>query len=359
MVPLCWCGEMQMGEVFFARCKFGVLQYVLLKPICCFAEIITHSLGIYGGTKRFSMMEGYIYITIVTTTSQCVALYSLVSFYQNTSQELERWNALPKFACVKLVVFFTYWQGLLLSILQRYGWIHDTTYFTSGQVNHGLQNLCICVEMVVFSFCHHVVFEVQQFQRHTDIVQSTPFWTGFWHMFYVEDFRQDVKMIANREEYQKLNFGAMCGGARYGSWEKEACVIEKTYSVDNDTLGDTAASQFQEYIPAETWKGTMAGATPGPPYDPCNTVIKSGSEGNESFDPKISPDTLAKSEAYHTLHLHGKFGLNPEHGLLPESRSGQLGGYDLATPERTQKSIHRSDSCQSLDSCHSLSQSWL
>merc|ERR1712224_1128666 len=109
-----------MGEVFFTRCKFGVLQYVLLKPLCTIAEIVSHSFGVYGDDKGYSFTEAYLYIAIITGTSQMIALFALVSFYQNTHKELSRFNPLPKFLCIKMVVFFTYWQGLILSTLLKY-----------------------------------------------------------------------------------------------------------------------------------------------------------------------------------------------------------------------------------------------
>jgi len=110
----CWDG-MQMGEVFHYRCKAGVLQYVLVKPIVLLIELLTHALGVYGGNGRFELNEAYIYTSIVTTTSQMIALCALINFYIHMQEELRPWNPLPKFACIKLVVFFTYWQGSLPS----------------------------------------------------------------------------------------------------------------------------------------------------------------------------------------------------------------------------------------------------
>ena len=54
-----------------------------------------------------------------------MALYCLVMFYAELHSDLSHWRPLPKFACIKMVVFFTYWQGLALSILTDQGVIKE------------------------------------------------------------------------------------------------------------------------------------------------------------------------------------------------------------------------------------------
>ena len=208
LFPFSFMGKMQMGEVFFYRCKFGVLQYVLVKPICCLVEVLTHAFGVYGGVGVIKWNEAYIYIALLTNTSQMVALFALVNFYIFMHEELRKWNPLPKFACIKMVVFFTYWQGFVLTTLQEYKYIRGTKIFSSGDVNHGLECLCLSIEMVVFAFCHHIVFEVKQFHD-TDEPEPTPFLPSLYQAFYVEKLKFDIQTMST--EYHKLDMLGACG----------------------------------------------------------------------------------------------------------------------------------------------------
>jgi len=49
-------------------------------------------------------------VLIVSNASQVMAMYSLVMFYRATSHELSEIKPLYKFASVKAIVFFTFWQ---------------------------------------------------------------------------------------------------------------------------------------------------------------------------------------------------------------------------------------------------------
>ena len=100
----------------------------------------------------------YIYITLVNNCSQMWAMYSLVMFYYSTREELEPWRPVGKFVCVKLVVFFTWWQSLVIAILFKLGLIHDIgspegdgfgerDAWSGSDVAKGLQNWLICVEV--------------------------------------------------------------------------------------------------------------------------------------------------------------------------------------------------------------------
>lgn len=310
LAPFCWCGEMQMGEVFFIRCKFGVLQYVLLKPICCLAEIITYSFGVYGGHQRFAWTEAYIYIAVVTNVSQMVALYSLLTFYQHMHKELARWNPLPKFACIKMVVFFTYWQGLVLGILQQYRVIRGTEYFTSRQVNNGLQNLCICVEMVVFAFVHHLVFDVKQFHDEPDHPVETPFWESVQQMFYIEKFRQDVKAMVRRSEYQKLNITGLFGGARYGAHvgnedESDNLGPDEEGEGDNGMDDGLAPSTFKGRLTTGSYYQVYPSGPMAAPPGNVPTMVPAAPRPDGAWSPPISPgsdDRMAMTlDAYKTL----------------------------------------------------------
>ena len=72
---------------FYIKCKFGVLQYVLLKAISAVAVMNLELQGLYK-EGDFSPGGGYLYVCIVTNVSQCWALYCLVFFYYATKTEL-------------------------------------------------------------------------------------------------------------------------------------------------------------------------------------------------------------------------------------------------------------------------------
>jgi hypothetical protein len=103
---------------FFVQCKFGVLQYVLLKFILSVIVMLLEHFGMYK-EGDFTPKGGYLYICILTNLSQCWALYCLIFFYYATKNELSNIRPVGKFLSVKALVFFTWWQSVMISIFYQ------------------------------------------------------------------------------------------------------------------------------------------------------------------------------------------------------------------------------------------------
>jgi len=155
---------------FFIKCKFGVLQYVLLKFVSAIFVMGLHYYGLYK-EGDFTPKGGYLYICILTNLSQCWALYCLIFFYYALKNELGPIRPVGKFLSVKALVFFTWWQSLGIAILAMMGLIPHYTAFNTGKewtseaVAKGMQDWLICIEMFVAAIVHTFVFP------HTDYLE--------------------------------------------------------------------------------------------------------------------------------------------------------------------------------------------
>jgi len=156
--------EVQWTSPFFVKCKFGVLQYVLLK---CVSSIFVMVFEVYGLYKEgdFTPKGGYLYICILTNTSQCWALYCMIFFYYATKTELEPIRPVGKFLSVKALVFFTWWQSVGISILYQLDLITEIESWSAEDVAKALQDYLICIEMFVGAIVHTYVFP------HTDYMK--------------------------------------------------------------------------------------------------------------------------------------------------------------------------------------------
>lgn len=146
---------------FFVKCKFGVLQYVLLKFVSAICIMILEHLGFYH-EGDFNPRGGYLYICFFTNLSQCWALYCLVFFYYATHNELSPIRPVGKFLSVKALVFFTWWQSVMISILLQLNMIPEYTMklqdLSSEDVAKLLQDYLICIEMFLIAIVHTFVF---------------------------------------------------------------------------------------------------------------------------------------------------------------------------------------------------------
>mmetsp|Transcript_22095 Transcript_22095/g.33731 ORF Transcript_22095/g.33731 Transcript_22095/m.33731 type:complete len:317 (-) Transcript_22095:260-1210(-) len=164
-----------LGEEFLLSVEKGALQYVVFKVAVTVVICITELAGVYG-EGSFDFGKAYIYVAIVQNFSQFWALYCLVMLYQATQEELSSprdWRPMFKFGCVKGVVFFTWWQGFFIFIIQSLGAFDDVNDsdlpWDDADVAHGIQNYLICIEMFFFAIAHHYVFSFKEYVPVNDV----------------------------------------------------------------------------------------------------------------------------------------------------------------------------------------------
>ena len=155
----------ELGSEYMLQCKHGVLQYVVAKAGFTILTYIFQSLGIYG-EGEFVWTSPYPYLAFSMNISVMYALYCLVMLFHAVQDELRypiNWHPLGKFLCVKGVVFFTWWQGVLIFYLKAHGVIDDVGNWTGDEVANGLIDYCICVEMVGFAIAHSFTFTYKEY----------------------------------------------------------------------------------------------------------------------------------------------------------------------------------------------------
>lgn len=103
---------------FLRFCKQATLQFCAVKPIMSFATLVLQAFGKYHDGD-WSADSGYLYIIMIYNISVSLALYGLVLFYYATRDLLSPYDPVWKFFTVKSVIFLSFWQGVILAILER------------------------------------------------------------------------------------------------------------------------------------------------------------------------------------------------------------------------------------------------
>ncbi|KAH0436770.1 hypothetical protein IEQ34_026341 [Dendrobium chrysotoxum] len=193
---------------FIRRCKQGALQFVILKPILVAITFILYSKGKYED-GNFSVNEGYLYITITYTISYSIALYALALFYVACRDLLRPYNPVPKFILIKSVVFLTYWQGVLVFLAAKSGFISNANEAAD------LQNFVLCVEMLVAAVGHFYAFPYKEYAG-ANIGGSSGLIGSFSHALKFNDFYHDTvhQFAPTYHDYVLYNSTESDDGAR-------------------------------------------------------------------------------------------------------------------------------------------------
>eukprot|EP00466_Bigelowiella_natans_P015074 jgi/Bigna1/66882/fgenesh1_pg.2_\ len=162
--PFCNLTTWEMGREFFEKVRLGTIQYVIIRPVLAWICFVLYQNDMYGAGE-FRLDRGYLWVTLITNMSQVWAMYCLALFYMALKDELAPLRPVGKFMVVKAVVFFTWWQSVVLAVLVRYEWIHRNGAFSVEDVVNGTQNFLICLEMLAAAMAHRYTFPVKDFRQ--------------------------------------------------------------------------------------------------------------------------------------------------------------------------------------------------
>lgn len=162
-----WCTCCLAGRQYtigFLRfCKQATLQFCIVKPVMALTTLILQAFGLYKD-GNFSPSSGFLYVTLIYNVSVSLALYALFLFYFATRELLSPYDPVWKFLTVKSVIFLSFWQGIVLAILEKGGAIspifsdNGTMKVGLGTVSAGYQNFFICIEMFFAALALRLAF---------------------------------------------------------------------------------------------------------------------------------------------------------------------------------------------------------
>lgn len=152
--PLSCClPQISLTARFLRACKQMTLQFVIIKPVMAIINLLVVA-GVPDGEES---PRGWIITqAVVYNTSYTVALYGLMLFYKATRDHPGLHGQYPvlKFLSVKLVVFATYYQTVLVGIVPG----------VPERSLDAFNNFLLCCEMVVFAILQYFAFSWKTFR---------------------------------------------------------------------------------------------------------------------------------------------------------------------------------------------------
>lgn len=193
----------------FLAIKRGILQYAWLKPVLGLASIVMKATGTYK-EGYLGLTSGYMWSGIAYNISVTLSLYSLGMFWVCMSKDLQPFRPVPKFLCVKLIIFASYWQGFMLSILVWLGAIPDDVEgYTPDNLAAAIQDALICIEMPIFAVAHWYAFSWHDYADVTISAARMPVKYALRDAFGIQDLIEDTKetFSGNKYEYRLFDSG--------------------------------------------------------------------------------------------------------------------------------------------------------
>ncbi|KAF2180699.1 DUF300-domain-containing protein [Zopfia rhizophila CBS 207.26] len=148
----------QSGLTWFNIVWISIFQYCFIRV---FFTIVAVTAQAYHRYCESSMDPRFarIWVQVFEGLSVTVAMYCLIQFYVQLKSDLAPYRPFLKVLCIKLVIFFCFWQSLVISFLAREGGpLKPTEKIAAPNLRVGIPSMLICVEMSIFATLHLFAF---------------------------------------------------------------------------------------------------------------------------------------------------------------------------------------------------------
>lgn len=278
----------------FLAIKRGILQYAWVKPLLSIATIIMKATGTYQ-EGYIGWTSGYFWSGIIYNVSITVSLYALAMFWVCMSADLQPFRPMPKFLCIKGIIFASYWQGFFLSILVWLGAIpDDVPGYNPDNLAAAIQDALICFEMPLFALAHWYAFSWHDYADDTISAARLPVKYALRDSFGPLDLIQDTKEVFAGKHYEYRYFDArdnvlaheesasraarMAEGMRYERGGKGKYWIPKPGQSEHEPLLSKVTSSRARAM------------SPGPHRALSGTGAKYGTNEDDFEDPTLNPE---------------------------------------------------------------------
>ncbi|XP_055266417.1 transmembrane protein 184A isoform X2 [Moschus berezovskii] len=169
---------------FLRFCKQATLQFCVVKPIMAVVTIVLQAFGKYhdgdfkptgaSHTHGHTCSHERTHVLTEEHTHACAHVcpptWSHARQCPPTMELLRPFEPALKFLTIKAAIFLSFWQGLLLAVLERCGVIPevqviDGSTVGAGTVAAGYQNFIICIEMLFASVALRYAFSCQVYSE--------------------------------------------------------------------------------------------------------------------------------------------------------------------------------------------------
>jgi len=151
------------GHQMLRWCVLGTLSYVVWGGTLA---VVGTVLLLLGPGHNNNLIWGA--CSLVLSATQAIAIFSLAELAINVREEIADLKPYGKFLSVKFVVFFAFWQKMVLQGLQRLGAFQEfenARRCSESCAVEVIQNTLICIEMLAASIIHFYVFPPHDYLR--------------------------------------------------------------------------------------------------------------------------------------------------------------------------------------------------
>lgn len=158
-IQKCWGGEKgiwrtpRSGLTWFNVIWVGVFQYCFVRVFFTCVAVVTQAFNLYC-SESVSPAFAHVWVMGFEAVSVTIAMYCIIQFYVQLKDDIAEHKPILKVAAIKLVIFLSFWQSIVISFLTSTGLIKSGPRFGTPDIKIGIPAMLLCVEMAFFAIFH-------------------------------------------------------------------------------------------------------------------------------------------------------------------------------------------------------------
>lgn len=106
----------------------------------------------------------HVWVMVIEATAVTIAMYCLIQFYYQIKEDIAEHSPLLKVLAIKLVIFLSFWQTILISFLTSSGAIGPSKTIQTPDIKVGIPAMLLCIEMALFAIFHFWSFSYRPYK---------------------------------------------------------------------------------------------------------------------------------------------------------------------------------------------------
>ncbi|KAL5349020.1 hypothetical protein ACLOAV_006446 [Pseudogymnoascus australis] len=143
------------GLTWFNVVWAGIYQYCFVRVAMTITAVVTQYFDVYCEASNMPWFA-HIWVLVINAVAVTIAMYLLIQFYIQLRADLAEHSPFLKVLAIKLVIFLSFWQTFVISILtsSTFSVLKANDYLAFPDLYVGIPSLLICIEMALFAIFH-------------------------------------------------------------------------------------------------------------------------------------------------------------------------------------------------------------
>lgn len=175
--PMKWfqkcCGNLlrtpRSGLTWFNVIWVAVFQYCFIRVSMTITAVLTQYFDRYC-LESLNPAFAHVWVMVIEAIAVTITMYCIIQFYVQIRGDVAQHKPILKVLAIKLVIFLSFWQTILISFLTSSGAIKDSPKIRTPDIKVGIPSLLLCIEMALFA-----IFHIWAFSYRPYIIGSTQY----------------------------------------------------------------------------------------------------------------------------------------------------------------------------------------